>query len=184
MNPEDSARLTFRPLTIADAGLLDSLNRAPGVMKFLDHHPPTPGYVQTQFVPEKLSLATSFPGYGLWLAHLKTTGSFAGWFSLSPHTLDAGNAELGYRLLPQYWGQGLASEGARALLSHAFDQLNAHRVYAVTMAVNLPSRRVMERIGLKYVRTFHEEFNDPLPGTEEGEVEYALTRADWLLRGP
>ena len=44
------------------------------------------------------------------------------------------------------------------------------------MAVNLASRRVMEKSGLRYVRRFNLDFDDPLPGTEQGEVEYALTR--------
>jgi hypothetical protein len=60
--------------------------------------------------------------------------------------------------------------------------LGARRVWAETMAVNLPSRRVMEKSGLIHVRTFHLEWEDPLPGTEYGEVEYALERADWEQR--
>jgi len=46
------------------------------------------------------------------------------------------------------------------------------------MAINLASRRVMENAGLKCVRTFHPRWEDPLPGTEHGEVEYALTKDD------
>lgn len=64
----------------------------------------------------------------------------------------------------------------------AFEELGANRVVAQTMAVNTPSRKVMERIGLRFVRSFHEVFDDPLPGTQHGEVEYALTREEWLLR--
>lgn len=48
-----------------------------------------------------------------------------------------------------------------------------------TMGVNTASRRVMERSGLRYVRTFHFEWDDPLPGTEHGEVEYEILRSDW-----
>jgi RimJ/RimL family protein N-acetyltransferase len=47
------------------------------------------------------------------------------------------------------------------------------------MAVNAASRRVMEKAGLKYARTFHMEFEDPVPGTAYGEVEYELFRDDW-----
>ena len=47
------------------------------------------------------------------------------------------------------------------------------------MAVNSGSRRVMERAGPRYVRTFHLEWEHPLPGTEHGEVEYAVTRDEW-----
>lgn len=47
------------------------------------------------------------------------------------------------------------------------------------MAINLSSRRVMEKSGLVCIRTFHLDWEDPLPGMEQGEVEYALERVDW-----
>jgi RimJ/RimL family protein N-acetyltransferase len=47
------------------------------------------------------------------------------------------------------------------------------------MAVNTRSRRVMEKAGLRYLRTFHLQWDDPIPGTEHGEVEYELLREDW-----
>jgi RimJ/RimL family protein N-acetyltransferase len=47
------------------------------------------------------------------------------------------------------------------------------------MTVNARSRRVMERCGLRYVRTFHLEWPEPIEGTEEGDVEYELTKAEW-----
>jgi hypothetical protein len=50
------------------------------------------------------------------------------------------------------------------------------------MAVNAGSRRVLERAGLRYVRTFHLDWADPLPGAEHGEVEYALPYADRRTR--
>jgi RimJ/RimL family protein N-acetyltransferase len=46
------------------------------------------------------------------------------------------------------------------------------------MAANTRSRRVMENAGLRYVRTFHANWDDPIPGTERGEVEYELRRED------
>lgn len=58
-----------------------------------------------------------------------------------------------------------------------------HRwVFAQTMAVNAASRRVMEKCGLRYVRTFHLAWDDPIDGTEEGEVEYELLRTEWEAR--
>jgi RimJ/RimL family protein N-acetyltransferase len=58
-------------------------------------------------------------------------------------------------------------------------------VYAETMAVNRGSRRVMEKSGLRLVRTFHQSWPDRIEGDEHGDVEYALTRAEWeeLERG-
>jgi RimJ/RimL family protein N-acetyltransferase len=47
------------------------------------------------------------------------------------------------------------------------------------MAVNSGSRRVMEKAGLRFVRAFHAEWPDAIEGSEEGDVEYALTKAEW-----
>ncbi len=51
------------------------------------------------------------------------------------------------------------------------------------MAVNSASRRVMEKAGLNYVRTTHPQFEELIPGSERGDVEYALPRDEWLHRG-
>jgi len=75
----------------------------------------------------------------------------------------------------------LAIEGARAVIDMAFEVFDAARVWAETMTVNRRSRRVMERCGLRYVRTFHLEWDDPIEGTEFGEVEYELLRSGWEL---
>jgi RimJ/RimL family protein N-acetyltransferase len=50
------------------------------------------------------------------------------------------------------------------------------------MAVNMGSRRVMEKAGLTLVRTFHQDWPDPIPGDELGDTEYAITRPEWLAR--
>lgn len=53
------------------------------------------------------------------------------------------------------------------------------RIFAETMAVNQASRATMVSIGMTHVRTFHLDFEEPLPGSELGEVEYAISRGDW-----
>lgn len=72
-----------------------------------------------------------------------------------------------------------------ALIQKAFSELGARRVYAEALAVNITSRRVMEKAGLRYVRSFHVD-RPEIPGSEQGVVEYELLRADWesLRRGP
>ena len=77
------------------------------------------------------------------------------------------------------WGRGYASEGSRALIGKGFAELGVRRVVAETMAVNAASRRVLEKAGLRLVRTFHQPWPEPIPGDEHGDVEYALTRAEW-----
>src|ERR1041384_8203079 len=114
-------------------------------------------------------------GDGFHAAHETTTGRFVGWFEFG----GTGEGELGYRLSRAFWGLGYATEGAKALIERGFTSGGVRRVVATTMAVNTGSRRVMEKCGLRHVRTFHVEFPDPLPGAEHGEVEYALTEQEW-----
>ena len=51
------------------------------------------------------------------------------------------------------------------------------------MAINTASQRVMEKAGLRYVRTFHTDWHEKIPGDEHGDVEYALTREEWKAAG-
>ena len=122
-------------------------------------------------------------GLGSFAAIEKETGQMAGRFSLKPansHGL-TGGTELGYRLYPAFWGRGLATEGSRALIASAFERLHLDRVVATTMADNIGSWRVLEKCGLRRVRTFHYPDADLMPGAEHGDVVYELTRSDWTM---
>src|SRR5947208_14946477 len=124
----------------------------------------------------RLATAESIPGLGFWVGFAGE--HFVGWWLLEPpgwvdQKPIQGQAELGYRLLRRYWRQGLASEGARELLRHGFEDLGLRRVFAETMAVNEASRATMAAVGLRYVRTFSADRDEPIPGAEHGEVEYA-----------
>ena len=113
-----------------------------------------------------------------WLAHERSTGELVGWFGLRPSG-SANERELGYRLRREMWGKGYATEASSALIAAAFSDLDISRVWAQTMTVNTRSRRVMEQCGLRYVRTFHLEWPEPIAGTEFGDVEYELLKRDW-----
>lgn len=82
-------------------------------------------------------------------------------------------------MLPSVWGLGYATEGAQALVHHAFTELGVDRIVATTMTVNTASRRVMEKAGLSLIRTFFEQWPEPIEGAEHGDVEYAVTRETW-----
>ncbi|MDO8321548.1 MAG: GNAT family N-acetyltransferase [Phenylobacterium sp.] len=163
----ETTRLRLRPLTPDDLEHLVALHGDPEVMAFITGAGETREIVETRSLPDLLSRRT-------WL--LFEAETFLGWASLR---LEGDEAELGYRLIRAAWGRGYASEAARALVDLGFRQLGLARIWGQTMAVNLGSRRVMEKAGLTYVRTFHLAWDDPLPGAEQGEVEYALSRADW-----
>lgn len=175
-------RLELVPLTDAHLDFEVELDADPEVMRFITGRGRTRKEVVTHHA-FRLAAAERVPGLGFWVGLLD--GAPVGWWVLEPPTRPdqgpvEGQAELGYRLLRRHWRQGLGSEGARELLRHGFEDLGLHRVFAETMAVNLASVGTMRTLGLTHVRTFHLEWENPLPGTEFGEVEYAVTREQWL----
>lgn len=169
----ETARLRLRPIRVDDVDLLVGLDSDHEVMRFLTGRPSTATEVAA-------SIGASIGNR--WIALDRASGEFVGWFGLAPRGGDA--FELGYRLMRRWWGFGLATEGARAMIDEAFAKRGATRVMAQTMAVNQRSRSVMERCGMRHQRTFHVVFEDPLPGTEHGEVEYELILDEWLSREP
>lgn len=174
----ETERLALRRFTAGDVALLVELDSDLEVMRFLTGQPTPPDVVEQKVLPEILATYEQYPELGTFAAHERDSGRFVGWFGLQP-TGEYQVVDLGYRLLREAWGRGYASEGSRALIAKAFTGLDVQKVVATTMAVNTRSRQVMQRVGLRFVRVFHEHFDDPLPGTEHGEVEYALDRDDW-----
>lgn len=179
----ETPRLLLRRFTEADVDSLASLHGDPAVMRYIDGPRPVPrAVVADETLPAILREYDQLPeGFGGFVAVLRSTGDFVGWFALRPANsvgLDGGT-ELGYRLLPVHWGHGYATEGARALVDSAFADLGVDRVVATTMTVNVGSRRVLEKAGLRLVRTFFAEWPEYIPGAEHGDVVYALTREAW-----
>ncbi|WP_030751837.1 GNAT family N-acetyltransferase [Streptomyces sp. NRRL F-5135] len=170
-------RLRLRSFVPDDLDRLVALDNDPGVRRFIDAgRPVTRETVRNETLPRML-------GRGFWAAEERTTGTWLGWFSLDP---GAGTGwhevELGYRLRRAAWGRGYATEGARALVRKAFTDLGTERVTAQTMTVNTASRRVLEKTGLTYVRTFFEDWPDTIEGSEHGDVAYELSRETWATR--
>jgi RimJ/RimL family protein N-acetyltransferase len=168
-------------LTAADVDDLVELDGDPEVMRFLTGGRPTPREaVESEILPRILREYERSPERGRWAAIEAASGDFLGWLGLERREGRAEDeAELGYRLRRSAWGRGYATEGSRALIVKAFTELGVERVFAETMAVNLPSRRVMEKAGLRHLRTFHLTWDDPIDGFEQGEVEYELLKVDW-----
>jgi len=165
----------LRPFTPADLDDLAALHGDPEVMRFIDDPVPRAVVEQRTLPGIVRDYAQQPAGQGVFAATVDD--AFVGQGSLRPVTsrgLAPDGLELGYRIVAAQWGRGYATEIARTLVRRAFDELGATRVVATTMAVNTGSRRVLERAGLRNVRTFHLDWADPLPGAEHGEVEYAL----------
>ena len=187
-----TARLALRRFTEADADHLVRLDGDPEVMRFIDSRTKSRADVQRDVLPRFLGFYQRYREFGVFAAETRADGEFVGWFALRPLVPaadammfwddgppDGRTVSLGYRLVRAEWGNGYATEGSRALVSKAFTELEADEVVATTMAVNTGSRRVMEKAGLRYARTVHVDWPEPLPGNEYGDVEYRLSREDW-----
>jgi RimJ/RimL family protein N-acetyltransferase len=164
-------RLTLRPLSEADLPDLVALNADPEVMAFIG-----PPMSAAAVAAELAGWVTGQGAFGLWAGLVD--GVFRGVWFLSGDPDDDQAGEIGWRLPRAAWGHGYAVEGAEALLTHAFEALGLDRVWAETMAVNDRSRRVMDRLGMHHLRTEVRDWEDPIPGWEQGEVVYELTRHD------
>ena len=174
-------RLSLQPLTDAHTELLVELDSDPEVLRHIFGRALTREEVLTDHLPRRLRPDGPPRGIGYWVGFEE--GAFVGWWTLAVDDGDPCTAELGYRLRRAAWGRGLATEGSRTLLDHAFRTLRLPYVWATTMAVNVGSRGVMTRLGMTHVRTDVEEWDDPLPGAELGEVRYEITREAWLSSG-
>jgi len=176
----ETDRLMLRRFTVDDLELLVELDSDPEVKRYIDNGAAADPTDLAEMLQSWLGYYDRYKGYGFWAAIEKSTGLFVGWFHLRPGE-GAGprEPELGYRLRRQVWGQGYATEVSEALIDKAFAELGANRVYASTMMVNVASRRVMEKAGLRYVRAFHVDWPVKIPGDEQGDAEYAIDRVQW-----
>lgn len=92
-------------------------------------------------------------GFGLWTMRARASGAFAGRGGIRHVQIEGQDeVEIGYGLLPEYWGQGLAVEMSREALRLGFELLGLESIVSFTLPTNRRSRRVMEKLGLRYER--------------------------------
>ncbi len=185
-------RLVLVPLTDDHLEHEVELDSDPEVLRYIWGRARTPDEV-AQSHATRMALGGKVDGLGFWIAlendkrAERKLGDFVGLMMLPPaHGPDQPNdpsvADLGYRILRERWRRGFASEASRELLRHAFETVGMRRVIAQTMSVNTGSRKVMESVGLRYVRTYFPHWDDPLPDADQGEVEYEITADMWHAR--
>lgn len=175
-------RIELRPMRPEHLGLLEQLDTDPEVMRHLLGRARTVDEIAEFWEPRCADSEADRVGLGHWVGF--TDGEFLGWWAAwppSPMPAHPTTAELGWRLRRAVWGQGLASEGAEAVVEHCFSTIGLERLWAETMAVNHASRGVMRKLGMRHVRTEVRTWDEPLPGADQGEAIYELTRDEWLI---
>ncbi|MTH97025.1 N-acetyltransferase [Roseibium sp. RKSG952] len=146
----ETERLVLRPRGLADFDACLAMDRDPAVTRYVQG-PWTNPKEHTAFLRSRIEIDYG-RGLGYWSIFPKETpGSFAGWVLLIPYDAVGPEVEIGWRLNRLAWGKGCATEAARRILLHAFEELGLDRVVADIHPENHASQRVAEKIGM----TFH-----------------------------
>jgi RimJ/RimL family protein N-acetyltransferase len=172
-----TARLLLRQWRDSDLEPFAALNADPEVMR---HFPS----VLTRAESDALALGAraliSSRGWGLWAVEVVEGARFIGFVGLAQPRFDAHftpAVEIGWRLAREHWGSGYATEGARAVVATAFDELGLDELVSFTTVANAASRRVMERLEMTHDPA--DDFEHPLlaPGhPQRPHVLYRLRR--------
>lgn len=177
-----TSRIQLEPLTSEHLPLLVELDADAEVLRYILGRARDAFEAHEFWEPICAGIDADAVGLGWWIGRRRSDGDFLGWWDLSPDSPvpnPPSRAQAGWRLARRHWGQGYATEGAAEVLGYGFATVQLATVWAETMAVNRASRQVMTKLGMRHVRTDHRHWDDPLPGAEQGEVIYEITRGEW-----
>ena len=148
-----TARLTLRPLQLADAATLHRIYQTDGVLHYFPNPNSPPLEKVERFITGQQEHWEKF-SYGNWgiLPDGRDAREIIGWAGLQ-FLPELNETEVGYLLDKPFWGMGYATEAARASLQFGFDHFDFFQMIALVHPENNASRRVLEKCGMKYVET-------------------------------
>ncbi|MEX3957609.1 GNAT family N-acetyltransferase [Trinickia sp. EG282A] len=165
----DTPRLLIRQRTLEDVDACMEMDRDPAVTRYIAG--PWNDPIAHRRLIEWRTTRPYPPGLGYWtIRETSSPSRFLGWVLLIPDHGDGPEVEIGWRLVRQAWGRGIATEAARALLRHAFETVFLDDVIADIASENVASRRVAEKIGMKQVTD--------MSGGESDYERYRIRRGD------
>lgn len=179
----ETERLYLRQWQSSDFASFAEINANPEVMRYF------PKLLTTKvsdIIANKCQQLIQDNGWGLWAIGLKdreeNSGHFIGFVGLNDTHTDMSFApavEIAWRLHSDYWGQGYATEAARASLDFAFTELGLEEVVSFTAVINKRSQLIMQRIGMIDTQDnfYHPALNATHPLAEH--VLYKITRQQW-----
>ena len=176
MNALRTPRLALRQWRPGDFESFAALNADPEVMRFFSA-PMT--REESDALAQRAERDITERGWGLWAVEAEGSAPFIGFVGLAVPSFDAHftpAVEVGWRLSREQWGNGYATEAARAATAFGFDELGLDEIVSFTSVVNEPSRRVMERLGMTHDP--QEDFDHPSvsDGPLRRHVLYRLRR--------
>lgn len=156
----ETKRLILRKLVLSDLDGMFELDSNPEVHKYLGNNPVKDQLQSIQSIEDKITQYKDY-GIGRWAVIDRNNGDFMGWAGLKFVTDSTNKVEnyydLGYRLIQRYWGKGIASEAASAIIEKAFTILNIKEIYAMADCDNIASDKTLKSIGMKLVEEFEQD---------------------------
>ncbi|HST52685.1 MAG TPA: GNAT family N-acetyltransferase [Pyrinomonadaceae bacterium] len=149
----ETARLRLRMFTPEDLDELSAIAADPEVMRYIGSGQPL---TREEVHFNLTSIINGFRrrGFGRWAVVKKVSGALVGYCGLT-HGLEEVGVEIAYLISRSEWSKGIASEAARACLRYGFERLGLDSIAGLTRHENRRSRRVLERLGMRYVRDAH-----------------------------
>jgi RimJ/RimL family protein N-acetyltransferase len=178
-------RLVLRHWHNSDRQAFARLNADARVMEFM---PSVLSEQESNSLVDRIEAHFHEHSFGLFAAEIRSGTCFIGYIGLSVPTFHAAFTpcvEIGWRLAREYWGQGLATEGAREIVRYAFEELNLQELVSFTVPANARSLGVMKKIGMTHDPK--DDFDHPrLPvgHTLRRHVLYRLGHSTWISRSP
>ncbi len=151
----ETKRLFLRELTISDAENMYLLNLDPEVLQFTGDEPFSDVQGAKTFL-EKYDHYSKY-GFGRWAVINKENNDFLGWCGLK-YSPELDEFDIGFRFFKKHWNKGYATEAAEACLKLGFEKFKMQKILGRAMLKNIGSIKVLEKIGLKYLKPFN--FND------------------------
>ncbi|MFL9832462.1 GNAT family N-acetyltransferase [Chryseobacterium terrae] len=153
----ETDRLLLREFNVNDAESFYELNSNPNVIKYT-------GNSAFKNIDEARIFLESYSdyqknGFGRWAVVNKSNQEFLGWCGLK-YDEDLNETDIGFRFFEHFWNKGFATESAKACIDYGFEKFNLKTIVGRAMKENIASVKVLEKIGLTYVKDFDFNGND------------------------
>lgn len=153
----ETNRFIARQLELSDRHDMFRLDSDPDVHQYLGNTP-IQSIEQADTIIHSIQDQYARLGVGRLAIIDKTTNEFMGWAGLKkleePYNNQVNVYDLGYRLLKEHWGKGVATETARGSLAYGFDQLQLEKITAMADCANKGSNHVLTKLGMQFIETF------------------------------
>jgi ribosomal-protein-alanine N-acetyltransferase len=149
----ETPRLLLRPFTEADIEALHVILSDREVIRYLPSTAPPSRERVSDFVDQQIAHWHDH-GFGWWGVEYRGRPRLLGWAGLT-YLPETGEVEVAYLLTMSAWGQGLATEAARACVAYGFERIGLRQIIALVHPENVASRRVIQKLGMAFVDEAH-----------------------------